>query len=56
MQFIIDKFNFNLKERHLRYIGYIINLITYYLLFSFNENLFKLNNLVLANLKEELRQ
>jgi hypothetical protein len=48
---IIKKFDFNLIKRRLRYLGYIINIITYYLLYSYNLDLFKAEDIVPKDIK-----
>jgi len=48
---IIKEFNFNLIKRRLRYLGYIINIIAYYLLYGYNPDLFKAEDVVLKDIK-----
>ena len=51
---IIKEFNFNLIKYQLRYLGYIINLITRYLLYSYNLDLFKVEDIVPKDIKVQL--
>ena len=51
---ITKEFNFNLIKRRLYYLGYIINIITYYLLYGYNLDLFKIENVVLKDIKVQL--
>jgi hypothetical protein len=51
---IIKEFNFNLIKRRLRYLGYIINIITYYLLYGYNLDLFKAEDIVSKDIKAQL--
>ena len=48
---IIKEFNFNLIKRRLRYLGYIINIITHYLLYGYNLDLFKAEDIVPKDIK-----
>ena len=48
---IIKEFNFNLIKRRLRYLGYIINIIARYLLYSYNLDLFKAEDIVPKDIK-----
>ena len=48
---IIKEFNFNLIKRRLCYLGYIINIITHYLLYGYNLNLFKAEDIVPKDIK-----
>ena len=48
---IIKELNFNLIKRRLRYLGHIINIIARYLLYSYNLDLFKVENIILKNIK-----
>jgi hypothetical protein len=48
---IIKEFDFNLIKRRLRYLGYIINIITRHLLYSYNLDLFKAEDIVLKDIK-----
>ena len=48
---IIKEFNFNLIKRRLYYLGHIINIITRYLLYSYNPDLFKAEDIVPKNIK-----
>ena len=52
---IIKEFNFNLIERRLYYLGYIINIITCHLLYSYNLDLFKAENIVPKDIKVQLQ-
>ena len=51
---IMKEFNFNLIKCWLYYLGYIINIIAYYLLYSYNLNLFKIKNIVFKDIKVQL--
>ena len=51
---IIKEFNFNLIKRRLYYLGYIINIITCYLLYSYNLDLFKAEDIVPKDIKAQL--
>ena len=51
---ITKEFNFNLIEYWLYYLGYIINIITYYLLYGYNPDLFKAEDVVLKDIKVQL--
>ncbi len=48
---IIKEFNFNLIKYRLHYLGYIINIITRYLLYSYNLDLFKAEDIVPKDIK-----
>ena len=48
---IIKEFNFNLIKRRLYYLGHIINLITHHLLYSYNPDLFKIEDIVPKDIK-----
>ena len=48
---IVKEFDFNLIKRRLRYLGHIINIITRYLLYSYNLNLFKVEDIVPKDIK-----
>jgi len=48
---IIKEFNFNPIKRRLRCLGYIINIITRYLLYSYNLDLFKAEDIVPKDIK-----
>ena len=52
---IIKKFNFNPIEYRLCCLGYIINIIACHLLYSYNLNLFKAENIVLKDIKAQLQ-
>ena len=54
MTAIIKKFNFNLIKRWLCCLGYIINIIAYYLLYGYNLDLFKTEDVVFENIKAQL--
>ena len=54
MAAIIKEFDFNPTKRRLYYLGYIINIIAHYLLYSYNLDLFKVKNIVPKDLKEWL--
>lgn len=51
---IVKEFNFNLIKRQLRYLGHIINIIARYLLYSYNLDLFKAEDIVLKDIKAQL--
>ena len=51
---IIKEFNFDLIKCWLYYLGYIINIITCYFLYSYNPDLFKLEDVVLKDIKIQL--
>ena len=51
---IIKEFNFNLIKCWLYYLGYIINIIAYYLLYSYNLDLFKAKDIVFKDIKAQL--
>jgi len=53
---IIEAFRFNPIKHCLYYLGYIINLITYYLLFRFNLDLFKAEEVLPKDLKVQLKK
>ena len=53
---IIKAFRFNPIKHRLCYLGYIINLITYYLLFRFNPDLFKVKEVLFKDLKAQLKK
>ena len=48
---IAKEFNFNPIKRQLRYLGYIINIIACYLLYSYNLDLFKVKDIILKDIK-----
>ena len=48
---IIKEFNFNPIKRRLRYLGHIINIIARYLLYSYNLDLFKAEDIVPKDIK-----
>jgi len=48
---IAKKFDFNPIKRQLRYLGHIINIITRYLLYSYNLDLFKAEDIVPKDIK-----
>ena len=52
---IIKEFDFNLIKRQLRYLGYIINIITRYFLYGYNLDLFEVENIVPKNIKTQLQ-
>ena len=52
---IIKEFNFNLIKRRLYYLGYIINIIACYLLYGYNLDLFKVEDIVPKDIKAQLR-
>jgi len=51
---IIKKFNFNLIKRRLYCLGYIINIITRHLLYGYNLDLFKAEDIVPKDIKAQL--
>jgi hypothetical protein len=55
MTAIAKESNFNLIKRRLYYSGYIINIITCYLLYSYNLDLFKVEDIVPKNIKVQLQ-
>jgi hypothetical protein len=52
---IIKEFDFNPIKRQLYYLGYIINIIAHYFLYSYNPDLFKAEDVVLKNIKTQLQ-
>ena len=48
---IIKAFRFDFIKYYLYCLGYIINLIIYYLLFGFDPDLFKVEEVLFKNLK-----
>ena len=52
---IIKEFNFNPIKCQLYYLGYIINIIARYLLYSYNLDLFKAKNIVPKDIKAQLQ-
>ena len=52
---IIKEFNFNPIKHRLYYLGYIINIITYYFLYGYNPDLFKIEDIVLKDIKVQLQ-
>jgi len=52
---IIKEFNFNPIKRWLCCLGHIINIITRYLLYSYNLDLFKAEDIVLKDIKAQLQ-
>ena len=52
---IIKEFDFNPIERRLYYSGYIINIITRHLLYSYNPDLFKAEDVVPKDIKVQLQ-
>ena len=51
---IIKEFNFNLIKRRLRYLGHIINIIARHLLYGYNLDLFKAEDIVPKDIKAQL--
>ena len=51
---IIKEFDFNPIKRWLYYLGYIINIITRYLLYGYNLDLFKAEDMVPKDIKAQL--
>jgi len=54
MTAIIKEFNFDPIKRRLYCLGYIINIIAYYLLYGYNLNLFKAEDVVPKDIKAQL--
>ena len=52
---IIKEFNFNLIKCWLCYLGYIINIIACYFLYSYNLDLFKAEDIILKDIKTQLQ-
>jgi len=52
---IVKEFNFNLIKRRLRCSGYIINIITRHLLYGYNLDLFKAEDIVPKDIKAQLQ-
>jgi len=52
---IIKEFDFDLIKRWLCCLGYIINIITRYLLYGYNLDLFKAEDMVPKDIKAQLR-
>ena len=52
---IVKEFNFNLIKCRLYYLGYIINTIAYHLLYSYNLDLFKVEDIVPKDIKAQLQ-
>ena len=52
---IIKKFDFNPIKYWLYYLGYIINIIIRHLLYSYNPDLFKAENIVPKDIKAQLQ-
>ena len=52
---ITKEFDFNLIERRLRYLGHMINIIACYLLYGYNLDLFKAEDIVPKDIKAQLR-
>jgi len=48
---IVKEFDFNLIKRQLRCSGYIINIITCHLLYSYNPDLFKAEDIIPKDIK-----
>jgi len=51
---IIKEFDFNPIKRRLRCLGYIINIITRHLLYGYNPDLFKAEDVVPKDIKAQL--
>ena len=51
MMAIVKEFDFNPIEHWLYYLGHIINIITHYLLYSYNLDLFKVEDIVPKDIK-----
>ena len=51
---IIKEFNFNPIKHRLYYLGHIINIITRYLLYGYNPDLFKAEDIVPKDIKAQL--
>jgi len=54
MTAIVKEFDFNPIKRRLYYLGYIINIIACYLLYSYNLDLFKAKDIVPKDIKAQL--
>jgi len=52
---IIKEFDFDPIKRQLYCLGYIINIIAYYLLYGYNPDLFKAEDIVPKDIKAQLR-
>ena len=52
---IVKEFDFNLIKRQLYCLGYIINFITRHLLYGYNLDLFKAENIVPKDIKAQLQ-
>jgi hypothetical protein len=52
---IVKEFNFNPIEHWLYYLGYIINIIACYFLYSYNPDLFKAEDVVFKDIKVQLQ-
>jgi len=48
---IIKEFDFNLIKRRLRCLGHIINIIARYLLYGYNPDLFKVEDVIPKDIK-----
>jgi len=51
---IIKEFNFNPIKRRLRCLGHIINIIAHHLLYGYNPDLFKVEDVVFKDIKAQL--
>ena len=51
---ITKEFNFNLIKRQLYCLAYIINIIAYYVLYGYNLDLFKIEDIILKDIKAQL--
>ena len=54
MMAIAKKFNFNPIKHQLHYLGHIINIIAYHLLYGYNPDLFKVKDVVPKDIKAQL--
>ena len=52
---ITKEFNFNLIKRQLYCLAYIINIIARHLLYSYNLDLFKIEDIILKDIKAQLQ-
>jgi len=55
MTAITKKFNFNSIKCWLSYLSHIINIIARYFLYSYNLNLFKMEDIVFKDIKAQLQ-
>jgi len=55
MTAIVKEFNFILIKRWLHYLGYIINIIARHLLYNYNLDLFKVEDIIFKDIKAQLQ-